>query len=126
MAQVLIRGRISTVELAAGEETVVEDTARVQELARFGYIRIVGSIACTHHEPPDVVLSAAERAVAAGEDPVVDIESGYPDDADGEPPRSGHGSGKSMWQRFLTAHGINYPEGTTRDDLIAVWDSRDR
>lgn len=42
----------------------------------------------------------------------------------GEPPRGGPGSGEKAWREFLTAQGVNVPEGASREDLHALWDQR--
>ncbi|MGW4578275.1 hypothetical protein ACWELP_06235 [Rhodococcus aetherivorans] len=129
MAQVLITGRIATVELGVGEEAVVEHTARIEQLAELGYIRIVGSIVGTHTPPPaPVELSPAEQAVADGEDPVVaEVEASVAEslgENDGVPPRSGRGSGLTAWQAFLDSKRIDYPADASRDDLIDLWETR--
>lgn len=127
MAQVLIKGRVATVELGVGEEAVVEHTTRIEQLAELGYIRIVGSIAGTHTPPVPVDLSPAEQAVADGEDPVVaEVEASVAESlsAGGEvPPRSGRGSGLAAWQQFLDHQDITYPADATRDDLVDLWDT---
>lgn len=40
-----------------------------------------------------------------------------------EPPRSGKGSGRDAWARFLDGHGVEYPAGADRDALLALWDT---
>lgn len=124
MAQVLIKGRIATVELGVGEEAVVEHTARIEQLAEIGYIRIVGSIAGTH-TPPPASLAPAVQAAADGKDPVdPDVEASATESlaAGSEvPPRSGRGSGLTAWQRFLDHRDITYPADATRDDLVDLW-----
>ncbi|AUM16448.1 MULTISPECIES: hypothetical protein [Rhodococcus] len=128
MAQVLIKGRIATVELGVGEEAVVEHTTRIEQLAELGYIRIIGSIAGTHNPPPAPVdLSPGVQAAADGEDPVdSDVEASAAESAaaGGEvPPRSGRGSGLTAWQQFLDHQDITYPADATRDDLVDLWDT---
>lgn len=126
MAQVLIRGRIATVELGVGEEAVVEHTARIEQLAELGYIRVVGSIAGTNTSPP-APLTPSVQAAVDGEDPgASDVEASAAESvtSDGEvPPRSGRGSGLTAWQQFLDGQGITYPADATRDDLVDLWDT---
>lgn len=42
---------------------------------------------------------------------------------DGMPPRAGKGSGLEAWQTYADDKGIAYPEGATRDEIIAAVDA---
>lgn len=42
---------------------------------------------------------------------------------DGEPPRSGAGSGKAAWAEHAASLGLEVPEGATREDIIAAVDA---
>lgn len=41
-------------------------------------------------------------------------------DPDALPPTSGKGSGVQAWQEYADHKGIAYPEGATRDEIIAA------
>jgi hypothetical protein len=41
-------------------------------------------------------------------------------DADALPPTSGRGSGVEAWQKYADGKGIAYPEGASRDEIIAA------
>lgn len=44
------------------------------------------------------------------------------DALDGEPPRSGQGSGVDAWRDYAEASGIDVPEGASRDDIVELVD----
>jgi hypothetical protein len=39
------------------------------------------------------------------------------------PPRSGAGSGKAEWAAYASTLGVTYPDGASRDDIIAAVDA---
>lgn len=41
---------------------------------------------------------------------------------DGEPPRSGGGSGKDAWRTHAESLGLTVPDGVGRDDIVALVD----
>lgn len=44
----------------------------------------------------------------------------------GQPPRAGKGSGLEAWQKFADDNQISYPEGASRDEIIAAVDAHDQ
>lgn len=51
---------------------------------------------------------------------VQDDESDTDEDIEGEPPRSGKGSGAAAWAKFATANGVDVPEGASREEIIGL------
>lgn len=43
--------------------------------------------------------------------------------SDPMPPTSGRGSGADAWAKWADEHGITYPEGASRDEIIAAVES---
>jgi len=43
-----------------------------------------------------------------------------------EPPRGGPGSSADAWRAFMTAQGLEVPDGATAKDMQAAWDDRDK
>lgn len=69
---------------------------------------------------------AEESPPEEGGDEDTDSADSAPADVE-EPPRGGAGSGAAEWRAFLTAQGVTIPDDAdTRDDLIALWDNRQK
>lgn len=43
---------------------------------------------------------------------------------DGEPPRTGQGSGIAAWRKYAAQEGVEVPEGASRADIITLVDGR--
>lgn len=44
--------------------------------------------------------------------------------SNGEPPRSGRGSGRDAWAAYAAEHGAEAPEGASREEIIAELEER--
>lgn len=44
---------------------------------------------------------------------------------DGQPPRSGRGSGRDAWAAYAAARGLDVPDDASRDEIIAAVDEAD-
>lgn len=104
MASVIIRGRINTTALAAGQTAEVERTDRIDRLVKKGYVEIVGDTVVN----PEPIVSG----------PSVEIVGEVP-------PVEGTGSGIQAWRKFMQDNGFELAGDESKTDLIELWQGPD-
>lgn len=104
MASVIIRGRINTTALAAGQTAEVERTDRIDRLVDKGYVEIVGDTVVN----PEPIVSG----------PSVEIVGEVP-------PVEGTGSGIQAWRKFMQDNGFELAGDESKTDLIELWQGDD-
>lgn len=113
MAQVTVEGSSITPStfLAPGARVTVEHTKYIANLIKRGYVNLI-QIHEPIHESGPVFVNDFEP-----EDDAPEIGP----DSFGTPPES---AAKSVWSEFLTEHGVSYPDGATKAQMIEAWWNR--
>lgn len=116
MAQVTIEGSrvLKTTYLAPGARITVERTKYVDNMIRRGYVNLIAE-----HEPIRESDSSNVKEDSSNDEPESDTDMlTIPGAAWGAPPSNAL---KSVWAEFLAEKGVEYPEGSTKLEMIRAW-----